>query len=132
MIGGIYKQWWLNLIEITFIINLGILSGAVNLYQNDTTGPVSKITQTSVIIAIVLFIAIALYHLVVAILNLRGLKDYVARWNCKLGGEDQDDQQVEQPTAVVPIITQSVVALHSLSEQKEIEEPLLSSHNSTT
>ena len=132
MIGGIYKQWWLNLIEITFIINLGILSGAVNLYQNDTTGPVSKITQTSVIIAIVLFIAIALYHLVVAILNLRGLKDYVARWNRKLGGEDQDDQQVEQPTAVVPIITQSVVALHSLSEQKEIEEPLLSSHNSTT
>ena len=125
MIGGIYKQWWLNLIEISFILNLGILSGAAGLYQNDTTGHVSKITQTSVIIAIVLFIAIVFYHLVVAIQNIRMLKEYMVRWNRK-GEEGQDDQQMEQPTPIVPTITQSVVALHSLTEQEEIKEPLLS------
>ena len=130
MIGGIYKQWWLSLIEISFILNLGILSGAVGLYQNDTNGHISKITQTSVIIAIVLFIAIVFYHLVVAILNIRMLKEYMVRWNRK-GEEGQDDQQMEQSNPVVPTITQSVVALHSLTEQEEIKEPLLSSHDST-
>ena len=131
MIGGIYKQWWLNLIEISFITNLGILSGAVGLYQNVTTGPVSKITQTSVIIAIIIFVTIVLYHLVMAILKIRVLKEYMARcilWNRKVG-EDQGDQEMEQPDPVVPTITQSVVALNSLSGQKEIEEPLLSSRD---
>ena len=130
MIGGVYKQWWLNLIEISFIVNLGILSGAVGLYQNDTTGAVSKTTQTSVIIAVASFVAIILYHVVVAILKIRVFKEYVARWN-RNSREDQDDQQMEQPDPVVPTITQSVVALNSLSEQNEMKEPLLSSHDST-
>ena len=118
------------MIEISFIVNLGILSGAIGLYQNDTTGVVSKTTQTSVIIAISSFVAIILYHVVVAILKIRVFKEYVARWN-RNGREDQDDQQMEQPDTVVPTITQSVIALNSLSEQNEMKEPLLSSHDST-
>ena len=128
MIGGIYKRWWLNLIEISFILNLGILSGAVGLYQNDTTGTVSKITQTSVIVAIAIFATTVLYHVVVAILKIRILKEFVGRWIHKDEGDHVDEQNVAQPTPVAPPITQSVVALHSLnSEQEEIKEPLLSS-----
>ena len=70
--------------------------------------------------------SIVLYHLVIALLKIRILKECVRRRIHKDGG-DKIDQQVAQPNPVAPPITQSVVTLHSLNEQEEIKEPLLSS-----
>ena len=79
LIGGIYKQWLLNVLEVSFILNLGIMSGAVGLYQNDTK-KVLQITNASVVIAFNLFIVIILYHSILKVLkfrNGRALVDYI-------------------------------------------------------
>ena len=63
IIGGVYKVWWINLIESAFIMNLGLLSAA-GLYKvaaNVAMTPI--ITNTSTGVAFVLLIAIVSYHL---------------------------------------------------------------------
>ena len=129
LIGGIYKQWLLNLLEVSFFVNLGILSGAVGLYQNDTNR-VTKITNTSVIIAFTQFIVIILYHLFITFHKFRSgqlLVDYVKRKFQKHQEEELVGVELTQPLAVPaePVVTQSVVAISDLSKEEEINEPLL-------
>ena len=128
LIGGTYKQWLLNVLEMSFILNLGILSGAVGLYQNDTKR-VAQITKTSVIIAFALFVVIIFYHLIIALTFKRGqiLIDYVKRKFHKDEEEDIIDTPLTQPTppaSASSAVTQSVVAFSSLSKD-DINEPLL-------
>ena len=63
MIGGVYKLWWINLIETAFIMNLGLLSSA-GLYKVAANVSITPITYTSTGIAFLLFVAIVSYHLI--------------------------------------------------------------------
>ena len=62
LVGGIYKIWSLDLLENTFILNLGILSAAVGLYQNNTSTVVPAVTCTSVGISFMIFVVIVFCH----------------------------------------------------------------------
>ena len=46
VIGGVYKVWWLNIIEFIFFLNLGILS-AIGLYQFNVGTPMTTTSYTS-------------------------------------------------------------------------------------
>ena len=68
LIGGVYKLWWLNIIETSFILNLLILSMAT-FYQINAAISIKPITYTSTGITLALFVAIILYHIVMKVLN---------------------------------------------------------------
>ena len=68
LIGGVYKRWWLNLVETIFILNLLILSIAT-FYQINTAISIEPITYASTGISLSLFIAIILYHIATKVLN---------------------------------------------------------------
>ena len=61
IIGGVYKNWLLNLIEVAFILNLGILSATAH-YQIGSGMSVTPVAYTSTGTALVTFVAIVLYH----------------------------------------------------------------------
>ena len=78
IIGGVYKVWWINLIESAFIMNLGLLSAA-GLYKvaaNVAMTPI--ITNMSTGVAFVLLIAIVSYHLAAKISQTKCGKKLIA------------------------------------------------------
>ena len=60
--GGVYKSWWLNLMEISFIFNLLMLSILTSYAVNKNTST-KPIAYTSTSATLVLFIGILLYHI---------------------------------------------------------------------
>ena len=63
---GVYKTQYLNILEYTFIFNLGALSAA-SLYTRLTNGNQIALTYTSVSIAFVIFCGIVLHHATIRI-----------------------------------------------------------------
>ena len=61
LVGGVYKLWWLNVIETAFILNLLILSLG-SFYQINTGSSIKPVSYTSTGIAFVVFIGILIYH----------------------------------------------------------------------
>ena len=57
----IYKTWYLNVLELSFIVNLCILAVAT-LYIRSTGGNQSAVTFTSVSVAFATFVGIVIYH----------------------------------------------------------------------
>jgi hypothetical protein len=70
IIRGVYRQWWLNLIEIIFFLNLGALSSAAH-YQIASGGSLKPVTYTSTVIALFIFVAIVIYHIKVRLIPIR-------------------------------------------------------------
>ena len=62
MIGNVYENWYLNVLEASYILNLGILAVATN-YVQQTGGNQEAVTYTSTGIAFATFLAIVLYHI---------------------------------------------------------------------
>ena len=62
----IYKTWYLNMLELSFIANLSSLAFAT-LYIRSTGGNQNAVTFTSVSIVFATFIGIVIYHLALRI-----------------------------------------------------------------
>ena len=80
IIGGVYKLWWINLIETVFIMNLGILSAA-GLYKIAANVAIKPITYTSTGITFILFVVIISYHLAANISQTKCGQELIARVN---------------------------------------------------
>ena len=61
LIGRIYQKWYLDIIETSFILNLGILATAT-FFVRERGGYQAALTYTSVGIAFATFCAILVYH----------------------------------------------------------------------
>ena len=59
--GGVYKAWYLNIIQYSFFLNLGILSSATFYTMVNGYGQIA-VVYTSVGIAFTLFLVIAVFH----------------------------------------------------------------------
>ena len=59
--GGVYKTWYLNIIQYSFFLNLGILSSATFYTMVNGYGQ-TAVVYTSVSIAFALFVVIAVFH----------------------------------------------------------------------
>ena len=73
LVDRVYSNWYLNTLEFSFILNLGILSIAT-LYISGTGGSQAAATYLSVSIAFTAFLGILFYHIH---LQLKGTK----AWN---------------------------------------------------
>ena len=60
--GMVYKSWHLNAIEVSFILNLGILA-AVTHHGNRPGGSQAAVACTSVGVAFLTFVGIVIYHI---------------------------------------------------------------------
>ena len=81
IIGGVYKLWWINLIESAFIMNLGLLSAA-GLYKVAASVAITPIiTSTSTGVAFVLLVAIVSYHLAAKISQTKCGKELITCMN---------------------------------------------------
>ena len=89
MLGNrIYKTWCLNVLELSFIANLGILA-LVTFYIRSTGGNQSAVTFTSISIAFATFIGIVIYH------SAQQIKDTPQLWR-KLFPRDDTYELVPQ------------------------------------
>ena len=115
MVGGVYKLWWLNLIEIAFILNIGILSIA-SIYQINSDSAQRSVTYTSTAIAFALFIAIVIYHLVQKIINSRKFKTLMKSKNIK---EAQEHDQIETRGQINEATTTTIELWKPLIDHKD-------------
>lgn len=119
VIGGVYKLWWLNVIEYAFLLNLGI-SSAAGLYQYNVGIPMTSISYTSSGIAFGFSAVIAIYHMCIQIIQSRKGKILVTTFKEKFNFnmEEQVVHEGINADSEVPSgkVTCSEVALHNLKE----------------
>ena len=76
--GGVYKKWYLNVLESSFILNLAILAAAT--YQVRVAGGnQAAVFYTSVGIAFATFIGIIIYHVCQRVMDTRVWRNYISR-----------------------------------------------------
>ena len=132
----IYKTWYLNTLELSFIVNLGILAIAT-LYTRLTGRNQSAVTVTSISIAFATFIGIVIYH------SAQQIKHTPQLWR-KLFPQndiyelvpqtDSDPEGVHPPSPPDPSDGTATVAhidLHDLllSARNELREPCMEMDN---
>ena len=71
----VYKSWYLDVLEVSFILNLGILAVAT-IYVNQSGGSQAAVAYTSVGIAFLTFVGIITYHIYKQI---KSKADYIQR-----------------------------------------------------
>jgi hypothetical protein len=75
--NGVYKHWPLNVLEFSFLINLGILSTLVATFCHSSGPHASSFVYPSVAIAMVLFAFIVLYHCVKRLMSYNCFQRFV-------------------------------------------------------
>ena len=115
--GGVYKKWYLNALESSFILNLNIFAGTT-LYVKLAGGNQAAVFYTSVSITFVTFIVIITYHVCQRVMDTRVWRNTVHKIHnrkqpCEIPME-------EVPPAPRPPPTVSVV------DMAVLREPLLS------
>ena len=117
LLGNVYKTWHLNAIELSFVLNLGILAVAT-YHVNQSGGSQAAVAYTSVGIAFLTFIGIISYHIYVPIkLKLQ----YIQRGKkLQQGNKCHSNRNNDNPgnlchqARATPVITRTEVNLHEL------------------
>ena len=118
--GYIYRSWPLNLLEGSFLVNLGLLSFATYHVQNNG-GSQAATVYTSVSIALVTFIGILSYHVYISLHKselMNSLMSYVKKKpTIDNGGTPSfHEDNTNEPTGS---------AMHPVTQFVELREPLL-------
>ena len=93
--GRVYKSWCLNALELSFLLNLGVLA-AGTYHVSLTAGDQAAITYTSVGVAFLTFVGIVAYH---AYLRLKAWKPQFSLCNIMKGKERSCDENNEENDA---------------------------------
>ena len=102
--GVVYKSWYLNALEVSFILNLGILAAAT-YHVKQSGGSQGAVTYTSVSIAFLSFLGIVIYHIY---MRIKSKVQYIQRGhqllhrNKKFQGKCMDNRNLEYSCAVTP------------------------------
>ena len=132
----IYKTWYLNALELSFIVNLGILALAT-LYIRSTGGNQNAVTFTSISAAFATFIGIVIYH------SAQQIKDTPQLWrklfprydtNGLVPQTDEDSDGVSPPSPPDPsdgCATVTHINLRDLlvNARNELREPCMEMDN---
>ena len=131
----IYKTWYLNTLELSFIVNLCILALAT-LYIRSTGGNQSAVTFTSISVGFATFIGIVIYH------SVQQIKDTPQLWRKLFPRNDtyvlvpqtDEDSGVYPPSPPDPsdgCATVTHINLRDLlvNAQNELREPCLEMDN---
>ena len=112
LVGMVYNCWYLNALELSFILNLGILAAAT-YHVNQSGGSQAAVAYTSVGIAFLTFVGIVSYHI---FWRIKSKMQYIQRGRqlrCRNNKYHQIATNDPQP-AVTPTITHTVVDLQKL------------------
>ena len=120
--GMVYESWYLNALELSFILNLGILAAAT-YHVNQSGGSQAAVAYISAGIAFLTFVAIVSYHI---FQQIKSKVQYIQRGhqlqhrNCHYHRihPDNTDSSPGHQAGVVPTITYSVV------DFQELQSPL--------
>ena len=111
--GVVYKSWCLNAIEVSFILNLGVLAVAT-YHVNQSGGSQAAVAYTSVGIAFLTFVGIVIYHIYIRI---KSKVKYIRRGN-RLQHKNNNISISENigchPSGSAPNVTHTEVDLHEL------------------
>ena len=131
----IYKTWYLNMLELSFITNLCILALAT-LYIRSTGGNQNAVTFTSIGVAFATFIGIVTYHSAQQIKHIPLLwKKLFRRHTYELvprSNEDSDFEGVFPPSPPDPsdgCATVTHINIRELLDLNELREPCMEMDN---
>ena len=116
--GVVYKSWYWNVLEVSFILNLGILAAAT-YHVKLSGGSQAAVAYTSVGIAFLTFVGIVTYHIYIRIKSKvqyiqRGYQLLRRNGNCNRSCEENGANQ-EHCCEVSPnIVTHTEINLHEL------------------
>ena len=113
--GMVYVSWCLNALELSFILNLGILAAAT-YHVNQSGGSQAAVGYTSVGIAFLTFVGIVVYH---TFLRIKSRVQYTQRGRQLLRvnnqhHEDSTNSLLECQAGVTPTVTYTVLDLQEL------------------
>ena len=115
VLNGVYKIWYFNALEYTFMLNLGTLSAA-SLYTRITNGNQTALTYTSVSIAFTTFCGIVIYHTIIRITSSQQLcHDIRYRQTARQvhqGQESQPTDTVNPPVYAPQQVPVTFIRLH--------------------
>ena len=109
LLGKVYKSWYLNALEVSFILNLGILAVAT-YHVNQSGGSQAAVVYTSVGIAFVTFVGIISYHIYIQI------KSNIQYKQCdnELHRSITNSRSLCHQPSTTPTVTHTEVNLHEL------------------
>ena len=117
LLGKVYKNWYLNALEVSFILNLGILAVAT-YHVNQSGGSQAAVVYTSVGIAFFTFVGIVTYHIYIRI---KSKVQYIQRGRqlqhenkCHVHNNNNNDNpgNLDHQPRAIPTVTE--VNLHEL------------------
>ena len=115
--GLAYKSWYLNALELSFILNLGMLTVAT-YHVNHSGGSQAAVVYTSVGIAFLTFVGIILYHIYIRI---KSKVQYIRRGNqlqhgnkCHINNRNGNSGNLCHQPRGTPSVTHTEVNLHEL------------------
>ena len=116
--GMVYKSWWLNTLEVLFILNLGILAAATQ-HVKQSGGSQAAVAYTSVGIALLIFVGIVTYHIYIRIKSKvqyiqRGYQLLHRNGNCNKSCEESGANLEHQCEVSTNIVTHTEINLRDL------------------
>ena len=117
LLGSVYKSWYLNALELSFILNLGLLAVAT-YHVTLSGGSQSAVAYTSVGIAFLTFVGIVINHIYIRI---KSKVQYIQRGhqlhhrnNCHGNNDNDNLGNSSHQQKNTPAITRTEVNLHEL------------------
>ena len=74
--GNVYVNWYLQVLDISFVVNTGVLTAAT-FYLRHTGGSQAALVYTSVSIALVTFVGMIIYHVTMQLKDSRVWRDLI-------------------------------------------------------
>ena len=118
----VYKSWYLNALELSFILNLGILAVATH-HVKLSEGSQAAVTYTSVGIAFLTFVGIVTYHIY---LQIKSKVQYIQRGYQLLHRNGNRNRRCEEDGANLEHqcgVTSNIVT-HTEINLRELRSPL--------
>ena len=118
LLGKVYKSWYLNALELSFILNVSMLAVAT-YHLNQSGGSQAAVAYTSVGIAFLTFVGIVIYHIYTRI---KSKVQYIQRGNqlqcgknkCHINNNNNNSGDLCHQTRATPGVTRTEVNLHEL------------------
>ena len=119
--NGVYKHWLLNVLEFSFLVNLGILSTLVATFCHSSGPHASSFVYPSIAISIVLFACIVLYHCLKRLMSNSCFQRFVQSVTTKVRGLKQLNiwKEIEQEEEAEPFLNEQTPQAHNISRYRE-------------
>ena len=123
--SGVYKQWPLNILEFSFLINyLGVLSTLVATFCHPSGPHTSSFVYPSVTTAMLLFACIIFYHCMKRLMSyncFQQLVQSIAARKAKFHGLRRFNvwKEIEQEEEEEPLLNEAMPQVHNFSRYRE-------------